>query len=86
MGIVSLNGSESELKGGVLEVDVWFQKPKTERAEKAPKQAWKQPVGEAGEKVAPLQAERGRQRAKLPRSRARALRVLRARLAREMTR
>ena len=65
MGVVSLNGSESELKGGVLEVDVWVQKPKTERAEKAPKQAWKQPVGEAGEKVAPLQAERGRQRAKV---------------------
>jgi len=47
--VASLNGSE--LKGGVLEVDVWVQKPKTERAEKAAKEAWKQPAGKLVKKL-----------------------------------
>ncbi|CAE7660770.1 unnamed protein product [Symbiodinium sp. CCMP2456] len=63
--VASLNGSE--LKGGVLEVDVWVQKPKTERAEKekakawkdpnVPKEAWKQPAGKLVKKL-PLPKQR----------------------------
>ncbi|CAE7905910.1 unnamed protein product [Symbiodinium microadriaticum] len=64
--VASLNGSE--LKGGVLEVDVWVQKPKTERAEKEkakakapkdpkdPKEAWK-PMGKLVKKM-PLPKQR----------------------------